>query len=46
MHLTSFVVDNSYDASYVELAARHGWPLATLDGPIQRAAQRLGIALA
>jgi predicted nucleic acid-binding protein len=36
----------SYDASYVELAARHGWPLATLDGPIQRAAQRLGIALA
>ena len=35
----------SYDASYLELAARRGWPLATIDGAIQRAAQRLGIRL-
>jgi predicted nucleic acid-binding protein len=36
----------SYDAAYVELAARHGWPLATCDRQLQRAAQRVGVPLA
>ena len=35
-----------YDASYLEFAARHGWPIATRDRAVQRAAQQLGIALA
>jgi predicted nucleic acid-binding protein len=36
----------AYDASYIELAERRGWPLATCDRSMQRAAQRLGISLA
>jgi predicted nucleic acid-binding protein len=32
-----------YDACYVELARREGAALATLDGPLGRAAQALGI---
>lgn len=36
----------AYDASYLELAARRGWPLATRDTLQQRAAQRVGVALA
>lgn len=36
----------AYDASYLELAQRGGWPLATRDEAQQRAAQRVGVALA
>lgn len=32
-----------YDALYLELAERRGLPLATLDGPLSRAAQSVGI---
>jgi predicted nucleic acid-binding protein len=34
-----------YDASYLELAARHAAPLATLDTTLAQAAQRENIAL-
>ena len=34
---------SAYDAAYLELSIRHGVPLATLDGRLQRAAQRAGI---
>ena len=34
-----------YDASYLELAQRHGLPLATLDSDLQRAARTSGVAL-
>lgn len=33
----------SYDAAYVELAMRHGLPLATGDAELRRAADRLGV---
>jgi len=33
----------SYDAAYLELAARHGLPLATLDGALAAAAEREGV---
>lgn len=36
---------SSYDASYLELAARQGLPLATLDKDLRAAAGRLGVAL-
>jgi predicted nucleic acid-binding protein len=36
-HLTS------YDAMYLELAIRRGLPLATLDGPLRKAARKLGV---
>jgi len=36
----------SYDASYVELALRKGLPLATLDEPLKKVAQTLGVAIA
>lgn len=36
----------AYDASYLELAARRGWPLATRDRLQLRAAQRVGLPLA
>jgi predicted nucleic acid-binding protein len=32
-----------YDALYVELAQRSGWPLATLDQPQREAASALGV---
>ncbi len=35
----------SYDASYVELAARTGLPLATQDARLRAAAERIGVAL-
>ena len=35
----------SYDASYVELAMRGGLPLATLDGDLRAAADRIGVPL-
>ncbi len=35
----------SYDASYLELATRRGFPLATLDGKLRQAAGQAGVAL-
>lgn len=35
----------AYDASYLEVALRHGLPLATLDGRLARAAADAGVAL-
>jgi predicted nucleic acid-binding protein len=34
---------SSYDASYLELALRHGLPLATLDSDLLKAARKAGI---
>ncbi len=34
-----------YDAAYLELAVREGLPLASLDGPLARAAERVGVEL-
>lgn len=36
---------SSYDASYLELAIRLGVPLATLDKPLQKAAEAKGVVL-
>jgi predicted nucleic acid-binding protein len=36
---------SSYDASYLELAIRHGLPLATLDQKLRAAAQAVGVSL-
>ncbi|HZU89814.1 MAG TPA: type II toxin-antitoxin system VapC family toxin [Stellaceae bacterium] len=36
---------SAYDASYLELAMRRGVPLATKDGPLAQAAQRVGVSL-
>jgi predicted nucleic acid-binding protein len=35
----------SYDAAYLELAVRRRLPLATLDGPLRKAARRVGVKL-
>jgi len=34
-----------YDACYLDLAAAHGLPLATLDKALERAARQIGVAL-
>jgi predicted nucleic acid-binding protein len=34
-----------YDACYLDLAAAHGLPLATLDKALEQAARQLGVAL-
>lgn len=34
---------SAYDASYLELALRSGWPLATLDEDLQKAAKKAGL---
>lgn len=34
-----------YDAGYLDLAASHGLPLATLDKALERAARHIGVAL-
>jgi predicted nucleic acid-binding protein len=34
---------SAYDAAYLELSIRHSAPLATLDGKLQKAAQKAGI---
>jgi len=34
-----------YDAGYLDLAAAHGLPLATLDKALERAALQIGVAL-
>jgi len=36
---------SAYDAAYLELAIRHGTPLATLDGSLKRAAYKTGVAI-
>ena len=36
---------SSYDAAYLELAIREGLPLATLDGDLRKAAQRVDVLL-
>ena len=36
---------SAYDAAYLELSIRHGMPLATLDGKLQKAAQEAGIVI-
>src|SRR3990172_900370 len=35
----------SYDAIYLDLAQRRRLPLATLDGPLRKAAKKLGVKL-
>jgi predicted nucleic acid-binding protein len=35
----------SYDAIYLDLAVRRQLPLATLDGPLRKAAKKLGVKL-
>lgn len=35
----------AYDAAYVDLAAREGLRLATLDAPMRQAAEQLGVAV-
>jgi len=34
---------SAYDAAYLEVAIRHGAPLATLDGGLERAARKAGV---
>jgi predicted nucleic acid-binding protein len=36
---------SAYDAAYLDVAVRHGAPLATLDGALQKAARAAGVKL-
>ena len=36
---------SAYDAAYLDVAIRHGAPLATLDPPLQRACRAAGISV-
>ena len=36
---------SSYDASYLDLAVRHGLPIATLDQKLAEAAKRMGVPI-
>ena len=36
---------SAYDAAYLELAIRHGAPLATLDGKLEKAARQAGVEI-
>ena len=36
---------SAYDAAYLDVAVRHGAPLATLDGQLQKAGQKAGIEI-
>ena len=36
---------SAYDAAYLDVALRHGAPLATLDGQLQKAGQKAGIEI-
>ncbi len=45
VHLARTHKLSSYDASYLEIAMRHGLPLATLDGKLRAAAQAVGVPL-
>ena len=43
MHLAEKHALTAYDAVYLELALRTGLPLATLDGPLRKAAKDEGV---
>lgn len=43
MHLARAHALSVYDASYLELALRRGLPLASLDGPLKKAAAAVGV---
>ncbi len=43
MHLARAHNLSAYDAAYLELASRHGLPLASLDGKLKAAATAVGI---
>jgi predicted nucleic acid-binding protein len=45
LHLARAHNLSAYDASYLELAIRHGLPLATLDGKLIAAATAVGVPL-
>ena len=45
LHLARAHQLSAYDASYLELAIRHGLPLASLDGKLKAAATAVGVAL-
>lgn len=45
LHLARAHQLSAYDASYLELAIRHGLPLASLDGKLKAAATVVGVAL-
>jgi predicted nucleic acid-binding protein len=45
MHLARAHNLSAYDASYLELAIRHGLPLASLDGKLKAAATAVGVPL-
>lgn len=45
MHLARAHNLSAYDASYLEVAIRHGLPLASLDGKLKAAAKAVGIPL-
>lgn len=36
---------SAYDAAYLDVAMRHGAPLATLDGNLQKAGRKVGIEI-
>jgi predicted nucleic acid-binding protein len=36
---------SAYDAAYLELSIRHGAPLATLDGRLEKAARQAGVEI-
>jgi predicted nucleic acid-binding protein len=46
LHLAATYGLSLYDATYLELAVRLGWPLATFDKELARAAEQAGIASA
>jgi predicted nucleic acid-binding protein len=43
LHLARRYRLSTYDASYLELALRRGWPLATLDAHLGKAARKAGV---
>ncbi len=45
LHLARAHQISAYDASYLELAIRHGLPLASLDGKLKAAATAVGVTL-
>ena len=45
LHLARRCQLSSYDASYLELALRHGLPLATLDEDLQKGAKKVGVKM-
>lgn len=45
IHIARSYALSSYDAAYLDLALRLGYPLATLDAKLQRASQKAGVTL-